>query len=608
MATYQKPTEDLKDFNSSVFKTANSTSLTLSQAQALFLGRTGTPNSTATATTFNGSLSTQLNSTFNGVNVGKGTGVNTTVVGNGATTVNNYCTSIGSNSTTSGSTSIGCATALGYQSNAGGDGAVALGYNASAGENSVALGSNSTATVNQIVLGTTGSTVICKGTASSISLTTARNLSINGAIFGVGAAGSNSLFSGLTTGGGNGSGITLYGSGSYANSTDGSSFRNTVIGALAMTNTNSSYSDSTIVGYGSQNTGVTAGTADKITILGASASCANSNSTAIGYGATSTLLNQIMLGTSTETVYCSGTQSGISLKASTNLSVNGMVFGTGSNGVGNGNIFIGQTSGTNGNGTTNTVVGHGAFTSAINTSSTGNTFIGSNAGKDITATVTTCTIVGQGSYINTATAYNGASCLGYDCQIGGANSTAIGTGAVTGVANQIVLGRSTEFVECAGTNTTNGCLKLNGGLKLQTTYGAVPSATMLGYRIELVAVSTGAITSLTAVSIGALALTVGVWILSYTFELTNTVASTTATSQAFYFSNTNGGALASRRDNTGTVRVHTSNIYGVNDVPMFSGCGTYYASASISLYPTVLINYSGGTLTGLGYASAVRIG
>lgn len=522
MATYQKPTEDLTSFNSSVFKTANESTLTLSEATSLFLARVGTASSEATSTTFtndiyvnnvragvgnflsttntcfgNGALAATTSTGLNNCGFGKDAlavistgsanccfGVNTlkasnigqknTCVGhvagqaitgssndnvfigndcgtfvNGVSSSNTFVGSQSGRSTLGTASSV---TALGFQTRCNFSGSTVIG-----------IGSTATAS-NQITLGRASETVECVGTVSSISLKTARNLSINGKVFGIGAGGANtdSLFCGLTTGGGNGSNNSIYGSGSYANSGDGSSAKNTIIGALTMTSTATSFNDVTVVGYGCNNTGATAGTSEKITIIGSSASCANIESTAIGYGATATL------------------------------------------------------------------------------------------------------------------------------------------------ANQIVLGRSTEFVECAGTDTTNGCLKLNGGLKLQTSYGAVPSSTMLGYRIALSAIAINPITSLTAVSIGSLALTVGVWSLNYTFELSAGTA-VTATAQSFYFSNANGGAYATRIANTGTTRLHFQINYGNGDNPSYSGGGTYYASAAISLYPTLLINYT-GTLTGTGYASATRIG
>lgn len=681
MATYQKPTEDLTEFNSSVFKTANESTLTLSEATSLFLARVGTASSEATSTTFTNDIY------VNNVRAGVGNFLSTT----------NTCFGNG-----------------------------ALAATASTGINNCGFGNNA------LQATTTGNANCGFGVGSIKAITTGAR---------------NACFGHVT-----GQGLT------------GASNDNTFLGNDAGTNIIGVNVGNTFVG--SQTGRQLTGTATNITALGFGAKSSFSNSTVIGVAAVATAINQIMLGRATETVECPGTASSISLKAATNLSVNGMVFGTGINGVGNGNIFIGQTSGTNGNGTTNTVVGHGAFTSAINTSSTGNTFIGSNAGKDITSTVTTCTIVGQGSYINTATAYNGASCLGYDCQIGGANSTAIGTGAVTGGANQIVLGRSsetvycpgtgtsliatknisvngiqvgigsevignaniyiglgsggsgssntligrnswspnavsgnsgntivgaqngfnlsssasvsnntvigynsynsasqvaynnicsigvnnvvggnqtsllgtsttasgnnstavgyganatlgnqimlgtsTEFVECAGTNTTNGSLKLNGGLILQTTYGAVPSSTMLGYRIALSAIAINSITSATSQTIGSLALTVGVWSLNYTFELLAD-ASVSTTQQAFFFSNQSGSAAtyATRINNTGTTRFHSAMTYANTDRPAYSGGGTYYASSAITLYPAINITFSTGALTGTGYASATRIG
>jgi len=718
MATYQKPTEDLIDFNSSVFKTANESTLTLSEATSLFLARVGTASSEAISTSFTNDIY-----------------VNTLRAGVGKfETDTNTCF---------GKDSLITTNSLGLNNTACGNSALKL---QASGANCSAFGSGALATTTA-----EGNTAV-GALAGNIISTGTKNTAVGSACLKFATNGSNN------TGVGNGAGQTV-----------GTGGNNTLLGYLAGgAVTGGGFN--TLVG---SNSNVGSGGVVNSTAIGAYSSVGvYSNSTAIGggnnvtAGATCTAANQIMLGRTTETVECPGTANTISLKAATNISVNGMVFGTGSNGVGNGNIFIGQTSGTNGNGTTNTVVGHGAFTSAINTSSTGNTFIGSNAGKDITAQVTTCTIVGQGSYINTAAAYNGASCLGYDCQIGGANSTAIGTGAVTNGANQIVLGRSsetvycpgtgtsliatknisvngiqvgigseaignaniyiglgsggsgssntligrnswspnnvsgnsgntivgsqlgynlsalasvsnntvigynsyntasqvaynnvcsigvnnvvggnqtsllgtsttasaanstavgyganasvsnqimlgtsTEFVECSGTNTTNGCLKLNGGLKLQTAYGAVPSATMLGYRIALSAIAITSFTSGTSQTIGSLALTVGVWSLNYTFELLADAAVST-TQQAFFFSNQSGSAAtyATRINNTGTTRFHSAITYANNDRPAYSGGGTYYASADITLYPAINITFSTGALTGTGYASAVRIG
>jgi hypothetical protein len=198
------------------------------------------------------------------------TGSNNTLIGSqiifgvGGTTVN---------SGVGGSTALGAFTSFANFSNT-----TVIGGGTSTGS----PGAVATAS-NQIMLGRATETVICPGTVAAISLNTTNNISINGAVFGVGAGGSNSLFTGLTTGGGAGAGMTIYGSGSYSNFGDGSSNRNTIFGALAMTNTLLSYNDVTVVGYGCQNTGTLSTTAEKITLIGATSSAANIESTAICY-------------------------------------------------------------------------------------------------------------------------------------------------------------------------------------------------------------------------------------------------------------------------------------------------------------------------------------
>ena len=505
-------------------------------------------------------------------------------------------------STISSISSINNSTALGaFSGVAGFSNSTAIGGGTSSAIPGAVCSAN-----NQIMLGRSTETVECPGTAASISLKAARNISVNGAVFGVGGASSNALFCGLTDGTGNGAGNTLYGSGSYANSSDGSSFRNTIIGSLTMTNTYSSYSDAVVVGNGCANTGTVANTANKITLLGATTSAANNESTAIGYGATATLANSIVLGRSTETVYCPGTN--VSLYTTKNISVNGIGIGIGSEILGNANVYIGQGSASAGAGSNNTIVGRNSYTQALAYSGVYNTFLGAGSGGAVNTTLNYNTIIGGNSYPS-VTNYDNASCLGYGCSIGGASSTAIGVNAATTVANQIMLGTTAEFVECSGTSTTNGCLKLNGGLKLQTAYGAVPSSTMLGYRISLSAIAITSFTSGVSQTIGSLALTVGVWSLNYTFELLAD-ASVSTTQQAFFFSNQSGSAAtyATRRDNTGTTRFHSAITYANTDRPAYSGGGTYYASSAITLYPAINITFSTGALTGTGYASATRIG
>lgn len=711
MATYQPPTEDLIAFNSSVFKTANETTLTLSEAQALFLGRTGNPTSTATTTTFNGTLSTI--SPFNVSNyllsvAGDSVGLSKSVV------ANIRATQFGSGAA-AGNDGVG----FGYQAIGGGTSCLAFGRSATTGAiasnsannccaiggssstaininyqtaigggtscsavQSTAIGYGASATVaNSIVLGTATEFVSCPGTSANGSLITAADIFVNGIRAGVGnfqtdtntcfgkdglnATNSlginNSAFgnSALKSQTGN-SNCSAFGSGALATTTtEGNSgfgalagnaistgIKNTAVGSaclkfLTTGNRNTGVgnatgqllttgTENTLLGYltggnitgGSQNTfvgsSVTSGsTVTSSTALGAFSGVAGfSNSTAIGGGTSAgvpgaicSAAYQIMLGRATETVECPGTVSSISLKTASNISVNGACFGVGS-GVTN-SLFSGLTVGT-GQGANNTLYGRGSYSSAQDGSSSGNTIIGAGSSNPVYGIMSNHTVVGYGAGGSASViGQDNITCIGAGATVinSVANSTAIGYNAQATLANQIMLGRSTEFVECPGTDTTNGCLKLNGGLKLQTSYGAVPSATMLGYRIELSAIAISALTSNTSITIGSLALTVGVWSLNYTFELLSTGATST-TQQAFFFSDQSGSAAAysTRIDNTGTTRFHSTIAYTNNDRPAFSGGGTYYASSAITLYPALNITFSTGALTGTGYASATRIG
>lgn len=161
MSVAQPPSENLPEFNNAVFKVANSTELSLAKANTLYLARTGTASSTASTTTFSGSVVTNLNSTFNGVSVGLGSGASSTVVGNGA-----VCA--GANSVSLGNTA---------SCNAGSSNCTALGYGTQcAGANSVAIGYNVSSSANQILLGGSTEYVSCAGTGANGSLQLAGNL------------------------------------------------------------------------------------------------------------------------------------------------------------------------------------------------------------------------------------------------------------------------------------------------------------------------------------------------------------------------------------------------------------------------------------------------
>ena len=232
MSASQPPTENLPSFNSSVFKDANTDSFSLSKAQSLFLGRTGTANSVATTTTFSGSIVTSANISVNGLTVGQSSlaagttllgvnagavlnssGANNTLIGNGTgalitsgsvnTLVGNAVapnlisgirnTGIGpavfSNLTGSSNVAVGYVagnnvstasntTSIGTFANTGNNAnSTCLGSGSTcSGSNATAIGYNSTAVANQITLGTTGEFVTCKGTTANGSLQLASNL------------------------------------------------------------------------------------------------------------------------------------------------------------------------------------------------------------------------------------------------------------------------------------------------------------------------------------------------------------------------------------------------------------------------------------------------
>lgn len=774
MATYQPPTEDLIAFNSSVFKTANDSTLTLSEAQALFLGRVGTPTSTATATTFNGTLTT---GTVNGVtlftNASYGTKIGT---GNSTSSTSTNCVLlgdniemgnslsntnlnvlVGSNISSSGqnlkqNVAVGTAimkvaqnqmnnvcvgyfscnggggsdtTAVGASSarnstggqnvavgssslfaNTTGTGNVAVGYNAfqtgATFTNSTAIGASTvigaststaigyaatTSVANSIVLGTATEFVSLPGTsATNGSLTTAADIYVNTLRAGVGkfqtdtntCFGKDSLITSTSLGINNaafgnsslklqssGANCSAFGSGALATTTaEGNSgfgalagnaistgTKNTAVGSaclkLLSTGSNntgvgnaagqtvSTSSNNTLLGYlagGSVTTGslntfvgsnsnVGSGGVVSSSALGAFSSVGvYSNSTAIGGGtsavtpgAVCTASNQIMLGRTTETVECPGTVSSISLKTASNISVNGACIGIGSGGTNS--LFTGLTVGT-ASGANNTLYGRGSYSSATDGSSSGNTIIGAGSSNPTYAIMVNHTVVGYGAGGSASVlGQNNITCIGAGATVinSVANSSAIGYNAQATLANQIMLGTSTEFVECSGTDTTNGCLKLNGGLKLQTSYGATPSATMLGYQLTNTtgfAIASFTSGSPTNISSAGISLTAGVWNIDYSIELGIATSTATVSAQTLFCSLTSNGVYATQRiSNSGISRIHSTNTYLVADTPCFSGSFNYYVSSATTVYPIFQITYTAGpTISGTGFYRATRIG
>ena len=556
MSVYQQPTENLIAFNSSVFKKANSTSLTLSQAQALFLGRTGTPSSTATATTFSGTINgLTLAANSNGTRIGTGSGL-----GNQGLSM----LMVGD--------SLLCGNTPSYTNN-----------NVMVGEN---MGNGSDLIFNTFV----GINIYKTGSGYPVGNTI------------MGYNTSNKL-------GGNYSTALGYAS-AFNNSVGGDN--NVSVGYNSLYN-NTTGTKNVAVGYNAFNTGTIY---NNSTALGASTVVAGNQAVAIGYLATASD-NQIVLGTATETVYCVGTAGGTSLRTTANIIVNGISVGIGSGVISDANIYIGRGNGSEGAGGSNTICGRNTY-GALLTAGAGNTYYGTGSGQNLTTIISQGTIIGSACYTST-TSYNNVSCLGYGCSIGAVNSTAIGYTATTTIANQIMLGTSAETVYCSGIPTTGSTpytsLVLSSGIQLQTAYPAVPSSTMLGYRLSNsaspFAVAGSSIISGTVVNfapVGGIVLTSGTWSINFTLELLVATAITTATAQTIYVSTASAGAYSTRVPACGSTRIHTTYTYAIGDTPAFSGSFSYYTASGASLYPVFILTFTGGSFSGTGYYTATRIG
>jgi len=551
MSAYAQPTENLAAFNNIVFTDANDDKLTLTKAKSLFLGRTGTPISTATSTTFNGTVNGLTLSSSVGTRVGTGVGLSNggagmLMIGDGL---------VGGNTPSYTNNNV----MVGENMGSGAD----LQYN-------TLVGLNIFKTSNGYPI---GNTIMGYNTSNKLSgnYTTA---------IGFASAYNNTQFGDNN--------VSVGYNSLYANTTG---------------------NNNVAIGYNAFQTGTIF---TNSTALGASTVIGASTSTAIGYGATTSAANEIVLGTTGETVNCKGTQASISLKTAKNISINGAVFGTGNSG--SNSLFSGLLVGT-ANGADNTLYGKNSYDAAADGSSERNTVVGSNASNTGYGVMSDHTVVGYGAGGKNSTgSQQGITCLGSGANVlnTASNSTAIGIGAQATLANQIVLGRTNEFVECAGTNTTNGCLKLNGGVKLQTTYSSSPTSTMLGFQLSNVALPF-AITSFTTtvqanISSAGIVLTAGIWSINYTIELLAITGPATVSAQTLYCSLTSAGAYSTRILISGITRIQSTYTYAANDTPAFSGCFSYYTSAGATVYPVFQIAFSSGTFSGTGYYTATRIG
>jgi hypothetical protein len=376
-------------------------------------------------------------------------GFNNTCIGNNTLQLANY---VGSNNTLIGESATS---------------------NNVANSNSTAIGAGATITGNnQVVLGTASETVIVPNRALPIRASNNSFIITNNAIpvtggynIGIGSGAVQTLTSGTNN-------VFL---GANALQTITANTNNTAIGnnSLAtLTGDPTLHINNTAIGntsasnfyLGSNNTFLGANTQVS------SSAITYTKSTAVGHGANITASNQVVLGTTTETV---SIPSGfISVPGGTN----NIFFSSNSKfTLGNYNVGIGLATLQGGNTSTaqNNAVGYGALqnSKALNNTAFGhyalpnvttggtNTAIGANAGGingGIGLTIgTNNTFLGADTNVAvSATAYN--------------KSTAIGSGAIITASNQIVMGTATETVSIPGLlNTTSS--SVNNPIKSSNT-------------------------------------------------------------------------------------------------------------------------------------------
>jgi hypothetical protein len=265
----------------------------------------------------------------------------------------------------------------------------------------------------------------------------------------------------------------IYGTGEFNTTVGTSSLQGTAGSTTGSYNTGIGFAACQSISSGQYNTalgtysnlGTT--TANNTTAIGSNANCNNyTESTSIGYNATNTANNQIMLGTSAETVVIPGTSLTVNGKinqslvnsSSTQLGTNALLnlaSGGGSNtciGVNSGNYTssgynnssLGANSmQLNSTGSDNTCIGYNAM---INGSTAiQNTIIGSSAGNAIkTGSYNTCI-----GYLSSPSLSTGSTntTIGYNSSADNySNSTAIGYNSTNTANNQVMLGTSAETV------------------------------------------------------------------------------------------------------------------------------------------------------------------
>jgi hypothetical protein len=629
------------NYNPAFFTPSNS-AITLDYANTNYLKRTGTPNSVATATTFNGTLTT----------TGK---INNVVIQDDALGVGGLKIGIDNGI---GSTSLPSCVFLGDRLKYGG--------NPSSTNNNTLVGSN-------IMPGVGGDIQRCVAIGQSI-FQTAQNQSDNVAI------GFNSCY------GGGSNNTTAVGSNSCRSTT---AAQNTAFGSSSL-RANTTGTSNVAVGY---NAFLTGATFSNSTALGAGTTITGNFATAIGNSSSATA-NQVVLGTASETVYCPGTTANGSLVASKDILINGVRAGLGNStditcsafgrdalftlsaiDTDNNNSAFGRNalklfnrtnSGTSFAGN-NTAIGTfslgnittgfrntGCGTYALGNTTGGgvlplstglrNTGCGYAAGFNLSSAASDNTLIGcvrDGSSYTTGSNNTligsqiifGAGGTTVNSGVGGStalgaftsfanfsNTTVIGGGISTGspgaiatASNQIMLGRATETVICPGTSSNNS-ITLSGGITLQTAYSAAPSANQLGFQVSNISTGGFAIASFTTatptnISAG-ISLATGVWCIEYTIDLLVSVAVATVAAQTLFVTldNAGTGTYATRLEICGATRIHSTYTYGIGDTPAFSGSFSYYVTPADILYPKFQISYTAGpTISGTGYYTATRV-
>ena len=394
-------------------------------------------------TTHKGNLDVSGNSTLRGFldvsgnfQVSKDALINGLTVGQGATT-SLYNTAIGYCSLQSNTNLKN--TAVGYcslQSNTGGNNNTAMGYNSminnTASYFNTAFGTN--ALYKQQISGTTDSNGIWNNNGDNTAIGVSALYWTNG--IQINTANSWS-----------GSWNTAVGLNALRYNTTGSN--NTAVGLQA-----GYYSTSTSTPDVSGNGGPNS--ANKCTFLGAESKCAiglnPTQSTAIGYNASITASNQIMMGTSSETVYIPG-----KLTVVFDALVNGLTIGQGKT-FGKYNTAVGITSLQNNTGQNNTAIGYQSLYN--NTSGGYNTAIGTSAMYSYNETTSDIGNTAVGNYAMFSN-INGKYCtaVGYQASYHQTNTsnTSFGFKALFGTSNGTNNGAGNcAFGDSALTNNTSG--------------------------------------------------------------------------------------------------------------------------------------------------------